>query len=117
MHITNLSDKYVVMKQVDYANLLMDMHSRKEHLSSLQAQEAVIPGDYFVIREQDVFGPAGLHAYAANIRTFLEVADTTGFLMLDPEDIHCLETLADALHETALSWQQNHEASLRKIPG
>ena len=117
MHITTLSDKYIVMKASDYADLLMAMDERGDHTSSVQAQQSVLAGDYFVIREQDVFGPSGLHAYAANIRTTLEVMEVTGLGMLSDEQIHCLEELSDALHETALAWQDNHADALRKIPG
>lgn len=70
-----------------------------------------IDGDFFVIRESDVFGPAVLYAYASQIQTTLEMDYLYNFLSQDK--VEQLITLADDLFERAQQWQKN---SIAKVP-
>jgi hypothetical protein len=77
-------DKYVVAKKDD--------------------GEYLEPGTYFVIRSQDMFGIAGLYAYASQIQTVLEMASTRPILSA-AEHQHLTE-VADYVADLARQWQE-----------
>lgn len=106
-----MDDKYVVIKKADWENYL----SEDRDLWYDDAVQLPITGGHFVVREQDIFAPAGLYAYSANIRTsleFMEYAAPLGFLTDDERER--LYALADDLATTAMKWQSGE--TMRKVP-
>lgn len=99
-----MRQKYVVVKQEDWEN---DLESRD--ISYL-----IIDGDYFVIRQSDVFGAATLYAYAHLIQTALELHVSRGEDVFTISEVEYLETLANDLVEKAQKWQA--DAAFKKVP-
>lgn len=103
-YVPDIEQKYEVIKQADWQRFLLHLQSERQFALLEHAAELGINGDYFVVREQDVFAPAGLHAYANNIRTSVEVAEM-GLSLLDAETKARLVDLADTLSNMAHAWQ------------
>lgn len=103
-YVPDIEQKYVVVKQADWQQYLIHLHAERQFALLEHAGELEITGDYFVVREQDVFAAAGLHAYANNIRTSVEVAEL-GLSLLDAETKKRMLDLADTLASMANSWQ------------
>lgn len=100
-----ISDKYVVMKREEYNQFAAHLHAQGQFALLEHLQQLQIIQDYFVIREHDVFAPAGLYAYASNIRTALEFAET-GITIIDPEEKQRLLDFADLLNGAADAWSK-----------
>jgi hypothetical protein len=62
------------------------------------------PGTFFVIRSQDMFGIAGLYAYASQIQTILELNQTRP--ILTPVEQDHLQGVADYVADLARQWQE-----------
>jgi hypothetical protein len=116
--VSDLQDKYVVIKQEDW-----DAFRNKTRTGAsidvwrdMVVELAALPidGGHFVVREQDVFAPAGLHAYAYNIHTAVEFNDTLGLAVMEEETRARLMALADDIAGTALKWEAGR--TLVKIP-
>jgi len=96
-------NKYIVLRRSNLSrNLIQTIEDE-----NLAIEDAV------VIRKQDVFAEAGLHAYAANVLTGIEM------LALFPNlaqhiDVEHLQDLADFFHEQAVSCSQ--DTFFRKLP-
>lgn len=103
-YVPDVEQKYAVIKQADWQRFLMHLHAERQFALLEHAGELEITGDYFVVREQDVFAPAGLHAYAHNIQTAVEVAEL-GVSLLDADVKERLLNLADSLVHMAVAWQ------------
>jgi hypothetical protein len=102
-----LSDKYVVIKADRWGELLMSLDlAGQGALAETAAAQAPIDGDYFVIRDQDVFAAQGLFAYASNIRTAVEFTQTVGLSVMTDEVRDRLLDLANELVDTACSWME-----------
>ena len=88
---------------------------RRSHLSqhALDLVDEHIIDDAVVIRKQDVFAEAGLHAYAANVLTAIEILDQFPQLT-EHVDVQHLQDLADFFHEQAISCSQ--DMFFRKLP-
>lgn len=97
-----LEPKYVVVKKDDWKSLLDRFTNDTTERSWLEG--VPIKGGHFVVREQDVFAPAGLYAYAANIHSALEVIDVLDGVGISQEDRERLRALADDLTDTADKW-------------
>lgn len=69
----------------------------------LDDAETLKPGTFFVIRSSDMFGIAGLYAYANQIQTTLEIDKERKFLT-DVELLH-LRDIADYIADLARQWQ------------
>lgn len=108
----SLSEKYFVIKNDDWFDLVRDGVITDQQ--AIQIEGAFLTGGHFVVREQDVFAPAGLYAYAANIRTTLEVLDTLPLGGLGEEQRRSLLELADNLADTADKWQAGE--TMKKLP-
>lgn len=111
-----LSEKYVVVKAEDWYD-----HLSRDEVSSVEAErlEALrIGGEFFVVRQDDVYAPSGLFAYAANVRTSVEVIKFLGLSLMTRDMQDHLLDFADSLTETALHWQRDHETRKRppRIP-
>jgi hypothetical protein len=94
-------NKYLVLKRKDLS------------LNALGELERIEVEDAVVIRRQDIFAEAGLHAYAANVLTGIEI------LSLLPQiagmvDIEHLQDIADYFHEQAVSCKR--DTFFRKLP-
>lgn len=120
-----LEDKYIVLKYSDW-NDLVDVSDRTNdraflfapttkglRVISVSAAEELALQDVFVIRAQDVFGPAALFGYAHLIQSNLEINKLPGRPSpLSVEEIERLADLADTLTSVALDWQTRS----KKIP-
>lgn len=114
-----LSEKYVVVKTEDWVALTTALQTGRCEEALQHACSAPLAGDYFVIREQDVFGAQGLYAYAANIRTAVEFTQSTGLSVMTQATERHLMDLADDLVETGAVWQERQQSvssSYAKIP-
>ena len=69
------------------------------------------PDTYFVIRDSDVLGAAGLWAYVYNLQTVLELVEK-GLTTIAPEEINHLYELREYTSELAAKWQE----SGRRLP-
>lgn len=99
-----MDDKYVVMKVEDWAALLEPFRGTAHERLAL---ESLLPGDFFVVRDQDVFAPAGLYAYSANIQSGLEFMDALGPSVLEEYERERLQALAHDIATLADKWQAN----------
>lgn len=70
------------------------------------------PHTYFVVRSSDVFAPAGLRGYAANILTALELGPALDREFLDDNERAQLQDLAETINGIANAWEQGSQ----KIP-
>jgi hypothetical protein len=111
-YVPDMEQKYVVIKQADWQQFLMHVHAMSQFALLEHAAELEINGDFFVVREQDVFASAGLHAYANNITTSVEVAEM-GISLLDTETKQRMLDLADTLSHMAAAWKNRADL---KIP-
>lgn len=100
------SDKYVVFNREDFFQVIGDVMSHELSGEDLrQRVKEVEISDAVVIRQQDVFAPPALDAYANGINVALSLTGP------GPVASH-LRTLADYFHsKAAQSWQMT-----RKIP-
>lgn len=112
-YVTELGEKYKVIKTEDWAIFQAHLHSQGQFALLEHSNQLEINGEYFVVREQDVFAPAGLYAYASNIRTALEFSEVSGLTLISDETKERLNELADLLVSMAQQWQQR---SWFKIP-
>jgi hypothetical protein len=110
-----ISEKYTVIKTEDWHRLLMALSEQgHSHMAGEPLVNLPIEHEYFVVRQQDVFAPAGLYAYAANVRTTVEAIGVLGLSLMSDNTRDQLLDFADALVETAARWSDEHER--RKIP-
>ncbi len=77
----------------------------------LKDGEELEPDTYFVIRDRDVLGAAGLWAYVYNLQTVLELVER-GLTTIPPEEVAHLYDLREYTSELAARWQE----SARKLP-
>lgn len=93
--------KYVVFKRVDVEPYLV--------VSGSKLLQKVLD-DAVVIREQDVFAPPALDAYANVILAFVEAVESVDTVPM--EETKRLREIADYFHERAVSaWDRD-----RKLP-
>jgi hypothetical protein len=74
-------------------------------------EEELAPGTFFVLRQQDVFGPSALYGYAHSIMTLLEGISTFE-VEFDDMQVKMLRSLSDAVIELAERWQMTR----KKLP-
>jgi hypothetical protein len=106
-----MDPKYIVIKKQDWENAIdrLGVGTDLAYMETLP-----IEGGYFVVREQDVFAPAGLYAYAANIHSAIEFQDTLGPSVMEEEVRERLMVLADELATMADKWKTDR--SSKKVP-
>jgi hypothetical protein len=110
-----MRDKYVVIKAEDWEIYLADLLEKKLRKTVDDLETLPLKGDYFVIRDQDVFAPAGLWAYASNIHTAVDFTDTLGLSVMEEDTRASLLGLADELVTAADKWAHRDPKSI-KIP-
>lgn len=98
-------DKYIVLKTEDLASFTKAERQKVEAL-------ALDSGTFFVIREQDVFGPQALYGYCHLIQSSLEVDSLPGRATFNSPERSRLSRLADYLHTLAGRWAR----SPKKVP-
>lgn len=99
-----LNEKYAVLKRNEYEEIvgLLEASGRPDLANALA--DTQIRGDFFVIREHDVFGAQGLYAYAANIRSSMEFTEATGFSIVPDHVADSMDSLCETLVTTAQEW-------------
>lgn len=102
-------DKYVLMKADVFDEMFERIHclltqERDSKRFDNLIEDSVVQKDFFAVVEGDVFGPSGLDAYAANIRTGLELLPVFG-TEIDIKARTRLEDLADELTVMASKWR------------
>jgi len=102
-----MDDKYVVLKTADWQALLL------QH-ADLRDAAVLDPDSYFVVRDRDVFAPAGLYAYSHNMNTVLETFEALGAQVLDEDTRERLQNLAHDIATLADKWQRSEVSA--KVP-
>lgn len=93
---------------------MADTESQQKYLVFRAGEPEPLPeGSYFVVRSSDIFASAGIYGYAHSIQSMLEVDALPGRSFLGDAERAYLESMADALFQVGLLWNQEQA---RKIP-
>lgn len=106
-----MKPKYHVIKIEDWEETVAP---QLDEADAVLVENGFISGEFFVVRDQDVFAPAGLYAYAANIHSAIEFQDTLGPSVMEEDVRERLLVLADELTTLAEKWKANRTS--KKVP-